>query len=75
MLERIEGFVQAMQKDSVKLFQHRFVLRLIMVLLIDDLVIIILLFDVLTKKMHAYLHKVHQQVSDRDRQCDVAMAT
>ena len=37
----------------------------------DDLVVIKLVFDVLTKKMCEYLHKVHQQVSDRDRQCDV----
>ena len=38
-----------MQKDFVKLFQHRFVLCLIMMLWIKDLCVIKLIFDVLTK--------------------------
>ena len=75
MLERIETFIKAMKKDSVKLFQHRFVLCLIRILLIKRLFVIKLVFDVLMKKMIAKLHKVEQQVSDRDMKCDVVMVT
>ena len=75
MLERIEIFIQTMQKDSIKLFQHRFVVCLIMMRLVKDLVVIKLVFDVLMKKMIAKLHKVEQQVSDRNRQCGVVMVT
>ena len=49
MLERIERFIQSMQKDSVKLFLHRFVLCLIRILLVRDLGVIELVYDVLQK--------------------------
>ena len=58
MLSRIKRFIQSVQKDSVKLFQHRFVLSSIMMLKVKDLVVIKLVFDVRTKKMHTYWHKV-----------------
>ena len=47
-LGRVKKFIQPMQKDSVILFQHRFVSFSIMMLKIDDFVIE-LVFDVLTK--------------------------
>ena len=64
MLERIERFIQVMKKDSGGLFQHRFVVCLIMMLLVKDLFVIKLVFGVLMKKVIAKLHKVEQQVSD-----------
>ena len=46
-----------------------------MVLLVKDLVVIKLVFDVLMKKMLAKSHKVEQQVSDRNRKCGVVLVT
>ena len=58
MLELLKIFIQAMQKNFVKLFQHRFVVFLILMLLVKDRVVIKLLSDLLMKKMLAKLHKV-----------------
>ena len=72
---RTERFIQAMLKDCVKPFIHRFVLCLIMMLLIKDLIVIKLVFNVLTKDAYKIAQDTRRGKWYEDKQCGVVMVT